>query len=96
MSLESAKAFYSDVTSGKVELDLTKVIGADHAEAMAYAHSHGYDFTEAEMLEALGHYGKVISMEQAEAIAGGDSSSWWGAVLGGGAVGAAAAGAACA
>lgn len=91
MSLESAKSFYSDVTSGKVKLDLTKVIGADHAEAMAYALSHGYDFTESEMLEALGHHGKSITMEQAEAIAGGDASTWTGAAVGG-----AAAGAACA
>lgn len=91
MSVESAKAFYSDVTSGKIKIDLNKMVSGDHAGAMAYAHSHGYDFTETEMLEALNHHGKSISMEQAEAVAGGDASTWTGA-----GVGAAAGGAACA
>jgi predicted ribosomally synthesized peptide with nif11-like leader len=91
MSLDSAKAFYSDITSGKVKLDISKMVSGDPAAAMAYAHSHGYDFTEDEMLEALKHNGKSISMEQAEAVAGGDASTWTGA-----SVGAAAGGAACA
>lgn len=71
MTLESARAFYSDVKSGKIQLDLGKMIGPDHADAMAYAHSHGYDFTESEMLEVLSHQGSAITMEEAEAIAGG-------------------------
>lgn len=91
MSVESAKAFYSDVTCGKVKIDLSKMVNGDPAAAMAYAHSHGYDFTESEMLEALNHHGKSITMEQAEAIAGGDASTWTGA-----ATSAAAGGAACA
>jgi hypothetical protein len=91
MSLESAKAFYNDVTSGKVKVDLSKMVNGDPAAAMTYAHSHGYDFTESEMLEALKHNGKSISMAQAEAVAGGDASTWTGA-----GVGAAAGGAACA
>ena len=91
MTLESAKSFYKDVTSGKVKIDLSKMINDDHAAAMTYAHSHGYDFTESEMLEALTHNGKSITMTQAEAVAGGDSSTWSGAAVTG-----AAAGAACA
>lgn len=91
MSLESAKEFYKDVTAGKVKIDLSNMVNGDPAAAMTYAHSHGYDFTESEMLEALKHNGKSISMAQAEAVAGGNSSGWAGA----GAT-AVAAGAACA
>lgn len=91
MTLESAKSFYKDVTSGKVKIDLRKMVNGDHVAAMAYAHSHGYDFTESEMLEALTHNGKSITMAQAEAVAGGDASTWSGA-----GVGAAAGAAACA
>jgi len=89
MSLESAKAFYSDVTSGKVKIDLTKINGQKGSDAMAYALSHGYDFTEAEMLESLSFHGKPLTMEEAKAIAGGGSTT---AAVAGGAAG----GAACA
>ena len=79
MSLESAQAFYKDVTAGKVKIDLSKMVNSEPAAAMTYAHSHGYDFTESEMLEALKHNGKSITMTQAEAVAGGDASTWTGA-----------------
>ncbi len=71
MSIESASAFYADIESGKIVLDLTGIDADDHQAMMAYAHSFGYDFTEDEMLEVLTLNGTSITMEEAEAIAGG-------------------------
>jgi hypothetical protein len=72
MSLDSALSFYDDVASGKIALDFSNIDSSDHHAMMAYAHSFGYDFTEDEMLEALNQNGASITMEEAEAIAGGN------------------------
>ena len=74
MTLDSAKAFYNDVSTGLIALDPAKMTGEDHAAIMAYAHSFGYDFTEEEMLEALEQNGLSLTIEEAEAIAGGHQS----------------------
>ena len=91
MSLDSANKFLADVKAGKVGLDISKVNNVtDHAAAMKYIHSFGYDFTEEEMLQAMNDsnmHGKKISMAGAEAVAGGSTSQW---VSSGGAVAAAA------
>lgn len=71
MSTESANAFYDDVESGKITLDFAGIDSDDHRAMMAYAHSFGYDFTEEEILEVLNQNGTTITMEEAEAIAGG-------------------------
>ena len=71
MTLDSAKAFYNDVSAGLIALDPAKMTGEDHSAIMAYAHSFGYDFTEEEMLEALEQNGLSLTIEEAEAIAGG-------------------------
>ena len=96
MSLDSANKFLSDMKAGKVGLDISKVTNVtDHAAAMKYIHSFGYDFTEEEVLQAMNDsnmHGKKISMAGAEAVAGGKTVEW---VAAGGAVAAAGA-AACA
>ena len=83
MSLESAKQFVADAKAGKVGLDLSKVTNVtDHAAAMKYIHSFGYDFTEDEALQAIndsGHLGKKITMAGAEAATGGSAVGWVGA-----------------
>ena len=95
MSLDSANKFLSDSKAGKVGIDIPKVTNvSDHAAAMKYIHSFGYDFTEEELLQAINDsnfHGKKISMAGAEAVAGGSACGWTAA---GGA--AATAGAACA
>ena len=84
MSLESANKFLSDVKAGKVGLDLSKVTNVtDHAAAMKYIHSFGYDFTEDEVLQAINdtnHLGKKITMAGAEAVAGGSAVGWVGSI----------------
>ena len=81
--------------AGKVGLDISKVTNVtDHAAAMKYIHSFGYDFTEEEMLQAMNDsnmYGKKITMADAEAVAGGNAAE---SIVMGAAVGTAAAGAA--
>ena len=76
--------------AGKVGIDISKVTNVtDHAAAMKYIHSFGYDFTEEEMLQAMNDsnmHGKKISMAGAEAVAGGKTVEW---VAAGGAVAAA-------
>ena len=90
MSLESANKFLADMKAGKVGLDISKVTNvSDHAAAMKYIHSFGYDFTEEEVLQAMNDsnlHGKKISMAGAEAVAGGRTVEW---VAAGGAVAAA-------
>ena len=78
MSLESAKQFLADAKAGKVGIDVSKVTGVtDHQAAMKYIHSFGYDFTEEEMIQATSDFhGKKISMEGAEAVAGGRAVEW--------------------
>ena len=80
MSLESANKFLTDSKAGKVGIDISKVTDVtDHAAAMKYIHSFGYDFTEQEMLQAINEsnfHGKKITMAGAEAVAGGSSSTW--------------------
>ena len=97
MSLESANKFLTDSKAGKVGIDISKVTNVtDHAAAMKYIHSFGYDFTEPEMLQALNDTNsrsKTISMADAEEIAGGSASHEEEAV---GATAATAAAAACA
>ena len=95
MSFDFANKFLADVKAWKVGLDISKVNNVtDHAAAMKYMHSFGYDFTEEEMLQALNDlnmHGKKISMAGAEAVAGGSTNQW---VSSGGAVAAATASAA--
>ena len=90
MSLDSANKFLADMKAGKVGLDISKVTNvSDHAAAMKYIHSFGYDFTEEEVLQAMNDsnlHGKKISMAGAEAVAGGRTVEW---VAAGGAVAAA-------
>ena len=80
MSLDSANKFLADMKAGKVCLDISKVTNVtDHAAAMKYIHSFGYDFTEEEMLQAMNDsnmHGKKISMAGAEAVAGGRGVGW--------------------
>jgi hypothetical protein len=71
MSLESAKAFLQDATSGKINLDVEKLNDPDLASRLAYAHSFGYDFTRDELREVAVECGHPISMEEAEAMVGG-------------------------
>lgn len=71
MSLESAKAFLADATSGKINLDVEKLNDPDLASRLAYAHSFGYDFTRDELREVAVGCGHPISMEEAEAMVGG-------------------------
>lgn len=85
MTIDSAQAFYQDLSSGKLELDPEMMRGDDHAKIMSYAHSFGYDFNEEEMLSVLADNGNTISMEEAEAIAGGSAAK--GAEEAGGVVG---------
>ena len=95
MSLDSANKFLADMKAGKVGLDISKVTNViDHAAAMKYIHSFGYDFTEEEMLQAMNDsnlHGKKISMAGAEAVAGGRGVGW--GIAGAGAAAGAAAGA---
>ena len=90
MSLDSANKFLADMKAGKVGIDISKVTNVtDHAAAMKYIHSFGYDFTEEEVLQAMNDsnlHGKKISMAGAEAVAGGRTVEW---VAAGGAVAAA-------
>ena len=80
MSLESANKFLADCKAGKIGIDISKVTNvSDHAAAMKYIHSFGYEFTEQEMLQAINNtnfHGKKITMAGAEAVAGGDSAYW--------------------
>lgn len=76
MSKSEATRFYSDVTSGKVTLDASTILGKeDHGEMHEYAKSFGYDFTPDEMLEVVNdvklHGDKELSEEQIEALVGG-------------------------
>ena len=102
MSLESAKKCLEDLKAGKVDFDVSKLVGvSDHSAAMNHIHDLGYDFTPEEMLQATeesNFHGKKITMAGAEAVAGGNAVEWVGAGGGvaAGAAGAAAAGAACA
>ena len=95
MSLDSANKFLADMKAGKVGLDISKVTDVtDHAAAMKYIHSFGYDFTEEEMLQAMNDsnmYGKKITMADAEAVAGGNAVEFVGAAVAMRAAGAAAA-----
>ena len=94
MTLESANKFLEDMKAGKVGVDISKVTNVtDHAAAMKYIHSFGYDFTEEEILQAMNDskmHGKKVSMAGAEAVAGGRAVEWVAAT------GGAAAAAACA
>jgi hypothetical protein len=71
MSVESARSFYKDVSSGKVEVEASIMTGGDKASIKTYVQSLGYDFTDDELREALRENEVTMSMEEAEAIAGG-------------------------
>ena len=80
MSLESANKCLEDLKAGKVDFDIKQLSGVtDHDAAMKHILALGYDFTREEMLEATNasnFHGKKITIEGAQAIAGGSSAMW--------------------
>ena len=80
MSIESAHKCLDDLKAGKVDFDIKQITNvSDHNAAMKHILSLGYDFTPEEMLEATNasnFHGKKISIEGAQAIAGGSSAMW--------------------
>ena len=81
MSKSEASRFLEDISSGKVVIDASEILGkgGSRSDMHEYVKSFGYDFTKEEMLEVVNEKGLAgdgeISEEQMEALAGGTDDS---------------------
>lgn len=75
MSIDSAKAFYADVTSGQLVLDPSKFASDNRSEKLAYIQSFGYDFNADEILEVIKENGHSVTLEEADQVVGGSAGT---------------------
>lgn len=79
MAKSEAVRFIDDITSGKLSVDSSEILGkGSHSEMHEYAKSFGYDFTSAEMLEVVNEKNLIsegdLTEDQMKAMVGGGKS----------------------